>query len=746
MNDNEMDNNSNGLSINVVEQKENYSSSQKAKRNYIRKISLDLKNLENKKESEEPEKKDFFPKITNQNNNVNNINDNKNINNINKDEIINNEINNNIINNEINNNAINKNSNNNIINNEVNNNINNNINNENNNDNINSDEKNIIPEKEEKPLKIALDKKTSNKFKIKLDNIIKNDFEYNNVLPLIQKGSYLTGLPDSLYNNNTKNNPQTKNKYKESSKILKNLKEKEKSLNKEITTIKNKKQKLSNISYGNTNASSIERNINNYEERRLKSIENNLIEKLDEVKNQIKDIIQREEALKKNKKSLIQNFLKKYENEENAENLSKKFHLNNNNTDRAISKLQKDCNIKNLNRFKNKEKSEYKMNQEENLDEIEQKKIYLKEQNEKEKEIVKRRKMKIDEQMSKLKEKVKTSESRPIEKYLFYKIANDFEKKEKLFMKNIKLTKKLDVIGREELKQIQKKYNQKKKELEKKAHEKTISMKKLWNSRSLILPKYKSPILKIMQNDEKKKMELEEKKQNKKNKFYEDKKKYFKDIVPLPKINDKLRKDAIKKNFSMLDLHGKNRVKYIKEELNQINKMRKNSFDIKNKRFKQSNSLVKKYKYRITSTNKSLELKDKKIINGLDLSDKINTSIDLNNKNQNLKIKITSPIKKLIKRNPKEINYLKEFENKPIKNYNWDKYIAEDEENKAISIQNVKNQVKAFDNKLERKQMLLKIKGGYKNDKKTGNDIGNLLIETIQGKLSIINAINKEEL
>ena len=73
-----------------------------------------------------------------------------------------------------------------------------------------------------------------------------------------------------------------------------------------------------------------------------------------------------------------------------------------------------------------------------------------------------------------------------------------------------------------------------------------------------------------------------------------------------------LIKDTIKKNFSLVNLHGKKRVNYIKEELNKINKTRKNSFKIENKRFMQSNNLNKKYKYRITklNKNKSLEIVD----------------------------------------------------------------------------------------------------------------------------------------
>ena len=741
------------LSFKVVQQKEKIPPSQNntIKRNNLRKISVELKKIEdkNKESLDNPEKKNFFPKIENQSakqgSNINNINNNNIMDKTNNNTI--NKINTNIINGN-NNITINNNTNNNII-----------IQNNNKNANNNNIQKNQNSQIKEKSIKNPTIKNNTEEYKIKLDNIIKNEYEYQNLLPIIQKGSYLTGLPDSIYNNKNRNNSQIKGKYEENTKILKNLKEKEKSLNKEISSIKNKKQKLLNISFGNIGCSNIEKNVNNYEEKRLQSIENNLLEKLDEVKNQIKDIIQREKALNSNKSSLIKDFLKKYENEENAENLAKKYYLKNNiYTDRNIIKLQKECNIKNLNRFKNKEKSEYKLNQEnENKNEIEQKMIYLKEQNDKEKEIIRNRKKKIDELMLKLKEQAKTAEnqSQPLENYLFYKMENDFEEKEKLYFQNIKLTKKIDILGKEDLKELQEKYMEAKKEMEQKAIENTINLKKVWHSRSLILPKYKSPMLKLIQENEQKKMEEEEKIQNKKHKFYENKKNYFKDVVPLPKIDDKLRKDTIKKNFSLINLHGKKRVNYIKEELNKINKTRKNSFKIENKRFMQSNNLNKKYKYRITklNKNKSLEIVDNlnklnnnnKIINGLQPKEKMNNSMEI--KNNNIEIIKSSPIKKRVKKNPKEINYLKEFENDNNinKRYNWEKYLEEDEENKAISIQNVRNQIEALDNKVERKQYLLKIKGGSNKNQKIVNDINNILINSIKGKLSIIKAINKEE-
>ena len=724
--------NSNNLTINVVEQKERVFKGSKPliKKNFNNKISSGVKAEEMKVENNK-EKKDFFPKINNNNNyNINIIN-----NNMNKSNKIND-------NQKTNKSNI-------ITSNEIKNNNSKNI-------NINNNEKTINSQINIQSMNNSIDNKSNNniniteEFKIKLNNITKNDFEYEKNLPLIQKGSYLTSLPPSVYNNKNKSNSIKKDKYKESTKILKNLKDKEKSLNKEILSIKNKKEKLNN---GYIISSPIEKNINNYEEKRLQLIENNLLDKLDEVKNQIKDIIQKEESLQKNKSSLVKNFLKKYENEENAEKLGQKYFSKNNNTQRLITNLQKDLNIKNLNRFKDKEKSDYKINEEnEKLDDMEQKMLFLKEQKEKEKEIIKKRKKRIDEQMLKIKEQVKSQENQPIENYLFYKIQNDFEEKENLFYKNIKLTKKLDVVGKEELKELNKKFLEKKNELIKKAKEKTLSMKKCWHSRSLLLPKYKSPFLKIVQEDEKIRMEKEEEKQQKKNKLYENKKNYFKNSVPLPIINEKLRKDIIQKSSSMANLNGKKRVQFINNEINNINLIRKKSFDLENKRFKQSNNLKKKYKYRIINRNpnKSLEINktEKKFenINGIDINEKINGSMEINNINKKSGTEVSSPIKQRIKKNPKEINYLKEFENKnKINNYNWDKYIDEDTEQKAASIRNVTSKIEAIDDKVERQKIILKLNGGFSNNQKLGNDLSNLLINSIKGKLCVIKAKNNEE-
>jgi len=858
--------------VNVVEQKENYSSLKNEyktikninnNKNDTNEKGVNGKEIQKENEKEEKEsiiiqdKKEVFPKINNKplsniSNNTNeikikdsinnndkinidtrNYNDNK----INSDTILNNDNINNNENKNININGNNKNiddnSNIDINNNNDKNNINNsngsiddnNSSNIDNNNNRNIDDNNNLnidnnknEEKNNNDIQLNINSqldsneiakqnfnesndnkdltkfsqnnsnsksKISDEFKIKLNDITKNDIEYQNILPLIQKGSYLTSLPENIYTNNKNHNNNTikKIKYKETEKILKNLKNKENSLKIEISKVKNKKERLINVSSGNLYSSPIEKNRNNHQEKELKSLENNLLEKLDEVKNQIKEIYEREEAAKKNRSHLIQDFIKKYENEESPEKLNQRYISKNNNTERTIIRLQKECNIKNQNRFKDKEKSEYKQmqeNEEKDRDkdndkkELEQKMLYLKDFKENEKNKIKERKKKIDEQILKIKEQIKNERNKvhPLKNYLFYKMANSFEEKERILLKNKKLEKKAQIVGKDELRQLHEKMKETKMELEKKAKEKAISMKKSWHSRSLVLPKYKSPIIKIIEENEKKKIKEEEEKQIKKNKFYEDKKNYFKDMVLLPKINKSLRNDIIKKNFSILNLHGKNRVKYIKEELKKIGKMRQDNYNIENKRFKQSNSLSKYNKIinndknsysKINKTDKIVKSSNNnKItkINRINKSDKKinlnkNNSADLNGKSKKNIIdkinkinipKVTSTsMKKRIKRNPKEIDYLKEFEkNNKNASYNWDKYMNNDDED-AVNIQIIKSQIEALEDKAERKQKLMKMNGGFNSNQKLGNDASNLLFNSIKGKLSVIKALNKDE-
>ena len=54
--------------------------------------------------------------------------------------------------------------------------------------------------------------------------------------------------------------------------------------------------------------------------------------------------------------------------------------------------------------------------------------------------------------------------------------------------------------------------------------------------------------------------------------------------------------------------------------------------------------------------------------------------------------------------------------------------------------------VKSLNNRIDRKILekkeFLKVKGGYMNNTKLGDEVGNLIIESIQNKLSLLNTLN----
>ena len=54
----------------------------------------------------------------------------------------------------------------------------------------------------------------------------------------------------------------------------------------------------------------------------------------------------------------------------------------------------------------------------------------------------------------------------------------------------------------------------------------------------------------------------------------------------------------------------------------------------------------------------------------------------------------------------------------------------------------VKSKTNAIDRKVFEKKEYLKSRGGYINNIKLGDEVGNLLIESIQNKLSLLNKLN----
>ena len=299
-------------------------------------------------------------------------------------------------------------------------------------------------------------------------------------------------------------------------------------------------------------------------------------EYLNDVKLQIKGIIQREKILKNSKSTLIQNFIKKYEDEDLIDiqrflknNNKKKININL--YKENITKIDEKKEPQGVDKVEGGEKSEEQIT----LSPKEKSEEQIKE--EKRKEKIKEEVLKLEKNPSK-------------QNYLFFKMENSYEEREKLFYKNMKLNRKINILGKEELKHFYQKFKEQQKELKEKANTKKIELKKEWRSNSLLLPKYKSPIMNIIKKEENEKIKEKCEEKNIKRKNLEKK---FNIEIPLPKISEKLRKENLKQNLNLNSLQGVHRVKYIKDELDKIKETVKKEHDIEKKRYKQSNMLTR---------------------------------------------------------------------------------------------------------------------------------------------------------
>ena len=113
---------------------------------------------------------------------------------------------------------------------------------------------------------------------------------------------------------------------------------------------------------------------------------------------------------------------------------------------------------------------------------------------------------------------------------------------------------------------------------------------------------------------------------------------------------------------------------------------------------------------------------------------------------KNIGGKPLSPVK-LKRRRPNEINYLEELKKErksETKNasYNWNKVIQESSNGNGADYDMVKKKIEVLEEKYQREKDLMKAKGGYLLNQDMGNDLNNMIINSIKGKLAIIENLN----
>ena len=501
---------------------------------------------------------------------------------------------------------------------------------------------------------------------------------------------------------------------KENLKRLKDLKKEEQSIKRNINKINmNTKIIEDGLSLKNN---LVDENIRKSQLKDMNNLKETFINKLIRINQKIEIILSEEKQTQKSKKNL---------NLENLDDIQEQYNLH-------LKDLKKEQE-KNKAKFENDLKITFEKHRQlcDQLDLEKSGKVMslIKERKDSERKAILKRKKEADEILEKTKKHLHDKFTKKANDYRYYQLKEKFENNEKKLLDKVNLDKKDPLVTQQELKELSKKIKEQKKLLLEDAEDKKKQLIKLWSYRSQTLPTYKHPLtakleeelaLKMQQNEEDKKKrecnDLEKRNyqppkvvQNEKLKMQREirKDKVDRESVIQTELNNKRRLDKLK--FTPI-VSPKN-LKIIQEELNQqINN--ESDFDIK--------SILQKKKKKILKPLRILHPKPDKPIDYLTqmILEKEKNKLNKEKSEENLDIKINLDNNKKLSRNEQR------------------------NENIIDEISMVKAQTENIENKVQQKKQILKLNGGYLNNPKLGDEVGDLLIESIQNKLNIMSKLN----
>ena len=487
-------------------------------------------------------------------------------------------------------------------------------------------------------------------------------------------------IPLNLFINNKK--LSVKN-----SRVLKMLKEKEKNLSFNISKLTSQHKMIESLLIPKKDI--VGYNNREYNLKIIKANRENLIQKLENVNEEIKEIIITQRNSEKKEKTIPDYRILNNSQEEYNKHLIE------------IGKKSNDSNIRYINKMKSsydKREKEIDLKEQELL---EQKLKNFKEKIKEEKKLISERKKKNDELTNNIN---KFAHEKPLspENYVYYKIKENYEKSQKKLLDKFLSHKKEPLMRKNDFDELEKRVNEHKRLMKKNNEENRKKLLELWLCRSQTLPSYHHPLIKIDKEEEEKNKKKEMNELDKKTKEYYDlEKRQFK--PPKVIINQVLRKE-------------------IEDRKKPINK--------DNIR-----------KLRIINNNHRLKLSNIKSISRKNFENQLSFN-KLNKKN----IKVLKPIKIS---SPKYKDYLKEVINKTSRGrspnaslaINFNNILEKNNNNLVESLITAREQIEKIDDKIKRKKILLNIKESYSKDVNLLDQVGKLLIDSVQSKISVLSKI-----
>lgn len=570
-----------------------------------------------------------------------------------------------------------------------------------------------------------INKSSGNIHKNKADNskkiLIKNKFSYNDLI----NNSRNLQLQNINYNS-AANLPEDITTQK----IFKQLKRQESELTKDLSKLIQNEKMLKDQSYlllTNENPKNIilEKKKLKTELKQINENKSLFLSRLNEIKYRINSL---EDKYFKDKgiygincKEKLETFLHNQINLKKNDKVNKRLKILQKQNDKLLLNMNTDAE----NKLKEKEN---KLNLEKEQ-EIENNLKLLDKIKEETKEMISRRKIKINEETKKM--EVFINNKLEKKEYLYKKVKSDFNKrikniislenkKRKNNMKSIELSSINDFMKNYEILKVKKHL-----ELEKK----TQILKKSWSQRGLLVAKYKNEISNIIEEEEKNRRTEKKLALDKKNAMK------YKQINYSKKIED--HSIMTEKQYNIFKNNiGDRSINKIKDKgtfrpnikLNHINNycnLIRNK--ILTQKPKESNSLFKIKPSHIDLTKDQNQISFNQINTpNLKLPNLILNQSNINKNNETKYSKLS-----------KNSQIVKPKNNKEIQN------IIEKNGLSKTTLDLVKTKLENLKEKKEQKAMVLKHQGGFASNPELGEEVCDILINSIKAKMSLMDEIKK---
>ena len=610
------------------------------------------------------------------------------------------------------------------------------------------------------PKKVEEEKKESNTHKYLREKLEKLNFNKN-----VQMGVYTTfekinnAIKDNIGNNNfyikdkkinlddiiNKNNKKSTelnsvkggiiyNINKESMMRLKHLRQNEKNIMKKLDKIEESQKMIESEEPIKNDCVTI--NVRNNNLKKINSMKNELLLKLRYNSSIISEVIDKDKNINRN--LLIQNY-NNHTNKTEIGSYTKQFNLSEDQEKfnkylmkkQEEEKLQREKIQKELKRSTTKKNKQIKLNEEKIL---ERQKEHLKELKKKEKDFFNKLKEKNNLLFEKSIKNIDKNIKRQTKDYFFYQVKQKYENNEKKLVDKVNLIKKDSLVTKQELEELANKRYERKKILEESLTERKLNLIKMWQHRSQKLPIYKHPIVNILEDENLDIMEDEQEKLEQKEKNEQIKKNYQ---PPKVKINLQLKKIREKKIFMSK-----------KDSVTQTETENKKRF-MKNLDFMANIIEAAKEENLEKNKSKNNNIKTEKNINSQDRI-KLTKSLDSNNNkkkhNYQLHPKPEKPIdylKEIFK--GKKMNKSKDKKETGVGNIltelNTESTTIKGRNQIMDTLDMIKSKTSAIEQKVNEKKDIMKVKGGYINNTNIGDEVGDLLIESIQNKITLLNKL-----